>query len=108
MVCWRCLSRFSCKLERISSDLLLNTLSNQSSRSFVKKSLKYIPVMGWSWHFCEFIFLERNWTKDQKTMCESLDTLFEYDDPVTVLMLCEGTRYTKEKVSTRCINVNRY
>jgi len=53
--------------------------------------------MGWCWHFCEFIFLARNWVKDQKIIADALDAIVDHDYPNVIFMLCEGTRYTKEK-----------
>ena len=32
-------------------------------RVYVKKMLKYVPVVGWAWGFSDTVFLERNWEK---------------------------------------------
>jgi len=66
-------------------------------KAFSKDSLKYVPVIGWCWWFSEFLFLQRNWAKDKYTIETKLKELFEYEDPVTVLLYAEGTRFTKEK-----------
>lgn len=66
-------------------------------KAFAKDSLKYVPVIGWCWWFSEFLFLQRNWTKDKYTIETKLKELFEYENPVSVLLYAEGTRFTKEK-----------
>lgn len=56
-----------------------------------------MPVIGWTFFFCEMIFLARNWEKDSLTLGESLDRLTEYTDTIILLLFAEGTRFTKEK-----------
>lgn len=53
--------------------------------------------MGWNWFFAEMIFLERSWEKDRQTLPQKLDHLMSYEDPMLLLMFCEGTRFTKAK-----------
>ena len=45
----------------------------------------------------EFIFLERQWERDRDTLCRGMDNFLTFDQPVTVLMFCEGTRLTPAK-----------
>nr|AKM28420.1 1-acyl-sn-glycerol-3-phosphate acyltransferase delta [Aphis gossypii] len=66
-------------------------------KAFAKNSLKYMPVIGWAWWFGEFLFLQRDLVKDKYTIETKLKTLFEYENPVTMLLYAEGTRFTKEK-----------
>jgi len=66
-------------------------------KAFAKNSLKYMPVIGWAWWFSEFLFLKRDLVKDKYTIETQLKTLFEYENPVTVMLYAEGTRFTKEK-----------
>jgi len=66
-------------------------------KAFSKDSLKYMPVIGWCWWFAEFLFLQRDWAKDKYTIETKLKELFEYENPVTMLLYAEGTRFTKEK-----------
>ncbi|RWS15252.1 1-acyl-sn-glycerol-3-phosphate acyltransferase delta-like protein [Dinothrombium tinctorium] len=68
-----------------------------SGKCFAKKSLKWIPVVGWGWIFCEMIFLERAWSKDSLILAQSLDRLLEYWDHILLLLFAEGTRFTPEK-----------
>uniref|UniRef100_T1GZA2 Phospholipid/glycerol acyltransferase domain-containing protein n=1 Tax=Megaselia scalaris TaxID=36166 RepID=T1GZA2_MEGSC len=37
-------------------------------RAFAKKSLKWIPVVGWFFYFNEYIFLERSFERDQEIL----------------------------------------
>jgi len=66
-------------------------------RVYVKKMLKYVPILGWAWGLSDTIFLERNWEKDQVILKEGLKEIQNYPDPVWVLLFPEGTRYTPEK-----------
>jgi len=66
-------------------------------RVYVKKMLKYVPILGWAWGLSDTIFLERNWEKDQVILKRGLEKIQDYPDPVWVLLFPEGTRYTKEK-----------
>lgn len=61
-----------------------------------------MPIIGWSFHFGEFIFLERNWEKDSKIMQGCLNNLKEYEDKICLLLFAEGTRFTKEKHEASC------
>lgn len=61
-----------------------------------------MPIIGWSFHFGEFIFLERNWEKDSKIMEDCLNNLKEYEDKICLLLFAEGTRFTKDKYEQSC------
>ncbi|OEL24616.1 1-acyl-sn-glycerol-3-phosphate acyltransferase PLS1 [Dichanthelium oligosanthes] len=39
-----------------------------STLAVMKKSSKFLPVIGWSMWFAEYLFLERSWAKDEKTL----------------------------------------
>jgi len=66
-------------------------------RAFVKDSLKYVPILGWSWAMSDMIFLKREWEKDQETMIEKINILVDYPSPMWLLLFPEGTRFTAEK-----------
>ncbi|XP_046438316.1 1-acyl-sn-glycerol-3-phosphate acyltransferase gamma-like isoform X5 [Daphnia pulex] len=68
-----------------------------SSKVFIKKSIKWIPIIGWAWQFGEAVFLERNWEKDKLIMGKQVKNLGEYADPVWLLLFAEGTRFTPAK-----------
>lgn len=68
-----------------------------SSKVFMKKAMKWVPVVGWTWQFAEIIFLQRNWEQDRLPMEQQLTNLADYPDPVWLLMFAEGTRFTPSK-----------
>lgn len=47
-------------------------------KAFAKKVIQYIPVVGWSWKFAEYIFLERSFDKDQVMIGKQIDKVFDY------------------------------
>uniref|UniRef100_A0A224YSQ7 Lysophosphatidic acid acyltransferase / lysophosphatidylinositol acyltransferase n=1 Tax=Rhipicephalus zambeziensis TaxID=60191 RepID=A0A224YSQ7_9ACAR len=82
LVCWMICDQF-------------NMLAN--AKTFAKKSLMYVPVIGWNWALSEQIFLERSWEKDSQTIGGKLDKLLDYKDKILLLMFSEGTRFNKAK-----------
>ncbi|CAG0888926.1 unnamed protein product [Darwinula stevensoni] len=71
--------------------------TRKNAKVYVKKMLKYVPIMGWAWVFAEIVFLERKWEQDHLTIASQLDIIAEYPDPIWLLLFCEGTRFTPEK-----------
>lgn len=69
-----------------------------SCKAMLKKDLKFLPVVGWSWAMSDQLFLDRNWEKDKHKLNDSIDTLLRYR-PMVATFFCEGTRFTKEKVA---------
>lgn len=68
-----------------------------NGKAFVKDSIKFLPVMGWSWFFNEFIFLKRNASKDLAIMGNCLNNFGEYINPIMMVLFAEGTRFTTTK-----------
>lgn len=66
-------------------------------KAYAKKVTSYIPAIGWSWRFSEFVFLERSFEKDKEIIKKQLNEIFDYPDPVWLLLNAEGTRFTKTK-----------
>ncbi|XP_043278505.1 1-acyl-sn-glycerol-3-phosphate acyltransferase gamma-like [Venturia canescens] len=66
-------------------------------KAYAKKSIKYIPTLGWAWKFAESVFLERSWEKDKEIIGEQIRELAEYPDTMWLLLYAEGTRFTAEK-----------
>lgn len=66
-------------------------------KAYAKKVISYIPTIGWSWKFAEFVFLERSFDKDREIIKKQLNEIFDYPDPVWLLINAEGTRFTKSK-----------
>lgn len=53
-------------------------------KAYAKKVISYIPVIGWSWKFAEFVFLERSFDKDKGIIGRQINEIFDYPDPVWV------------------------
>ncbi|MQL78796.1 hypothetical protein Taro_011215, partial [Colocasia esculenta] len=69
-----------------------------SSLAVMKKSSKFLPVLGWAMWFSEYLFLERSWDKDQKTLESGLQQLKDYPRPFWLALFVEGTRFTHTKL----------
>lgn len=69
-----------------------------NTRAVMKKSTKYLPVMGWSMWFSEYIFLERSWAKDESTLKSSFQSLRGFPQPFWLALFVEGTRFTEAKL----------
>lgn len=68
-----------------------------NAKSFVKRSLRFIPIIGWSWIFGEFAFLERNLEKDSANIVKALKNFLQFEHPTSLLFFAEGTRFTEQK-----------
>ncbi|KAJ0475713.1 putative 1-acylglycerol-3-phosphate O-acyltransferase [Helianthus annuus] len=69
-----------------------------STLAVMKKSSKFLPVIGWSMWFSEFLFLERKWAKDESTLKAGLRRLKDYPQPFLMALYVEGTRFTNAKL----------
>ncbi|KMZ59129.1 1-Acylglycerol-3-Phosphate Acyltransferase [Zostera marina] len=69
-----------------------------STLAVMKKSIKFLPVIGWSMWFAEYLFLERSWSKDENTLKSGLQRLKDFPRPFWVALFVEGTRFTKTKL----------
>lgn len=69
------------------------------TKIYGKSSLKMVPLIGWAWMFTESIFLKREWEEDKRIIMHDLQNLTEYPENywVTLLLFCEGTRFTETK-----------
>ncbi|KAG8041743.1 hypothetical protein G9C98_007047 [Cotesia typhae] len=67
-------------------------------KAYAKKSIQYIPTLGWAWKFAESVFLERSWDKDKETIGQQISELGDYPDTMWLLLYAEGTRFTAEKL----------
>ncbi|KAE9410871.1 hypothetical protein BT96DRAFT_846615 [Gymnopus androsaceus JB14] len=61
----------------------------------LKKSLKWIPVVGWGMQFFDFIFLARSWASDRVQLATHLSALGKaaetQDNPLAFILYPEGT-----------------
>ncbi|KAI5682955.1 hypothetical protein M9H77_04183 [Catharanthus roseus] len=69
-----------------------------SALAVMKKSAKVLPVIGWSMWFSEYLFLERNWARDESTLKSSLQRLKDFPQPFWLALFVEGTRFTQKKL----------
>ncbi|KAK1412906.1 hypothetical protein QVD17_34502 [Tagetes erecta] len=69
-----------------------------SALAVMKKSSKFLPVIGWSMWFSECLFLERNWAKDESTLKLGLQRLKDYPQTLWLALFVEGTRFTQAKL----------
>ncbi|XP_010554846.1 PREDICTED: 1-acyl-sn-glycerol-3-phosphate acyltransferase 2 [Tarenaya hassleriana] len=69
-----------------------------SALAVMKKSSKLLPVIGWSMWFSEYLFLERNWAKDENTLKSGLQRLYDFPQPFWLALFVEGTRFTQAKL----------
>lgn len=65
----------------------------------MKSSTKYVPIIGWSFWFAEYIFLNRIWEKDKELLVRDLNNIFDYPKDLNycIVIMCEGTRFTQKK-----------
>ncbi|GFR67471.1 1-acyl-sn-glycerol-3-phosphate acyltransferase 3 [Elysia marginata] len=70
-----------------------------SSKVVGKKSLRYVPLIGWAWYFTETIFLNRKWEHDKYSISRDLQKTYDFPKGyyVTLLLFPEGTRFTEKK-----------
>ncbi|KAK1575806.1 hypothetical protein Q3G72_008468 [Acer saccharum] len=69
-----------------------------SALAVMKKSSKFLPVIGWSMWFSEYLFLERSWAKDENTLKSGLQRLRDFPQPFWLALFVEGTRFTQAKL----------
>ncbi|XP_062083206.1 1-acyl-sn-glycerol-3-phosphate acyltransferase 3-like [Humulus lupulus] len=70
-----------------------------SSLAIVKKEAKFLPIIGWSMWFSDYVFLERNWTKDEITLKSGFRRLEDFPVPFWLALFVEGTRFTQGKLA---------
>jgi len=67
------------------------------SRALAKKSLAWLPVIGWSASMTGDVFLSRSWEKDKIIVKEKVDGLGEQPAPTWLFVFPEGTRFSSAK-----------
>lgn len=53
-------------------------------KAYAKKAIQYIPTVGLSWKFAEFVFLERSYDKDREIIARQLRELMDYPSSMWV------------------------
>ncbi|XP_039048484.1 1-acyl-sn-glycerol-3-phosphate acyltransferase 2-like [Hibiscus syriacus] len=70
----------------------------RSALTIVKKETQFLPVFGWTTWFYEFIFVNRNWAKDESKLRSSFEALKDFPMPFWMTIFVEGTRLTSDKL----------
>ncbi|KAJ7980774.1 1-acyl-sn-glycerol-3-phosphate acyltransferase 3-like [Quillaja saponaria] len=69
-----------------------------SALAIMKKEAKFLPIIGWSMWFSDYIFLERSWAKDERALKLGFQQLENFPLPFWLAMFVEGTRFTQPKL----------
>ncbi|KAF4381915.1 hypothetical protein F8388_000609 [Cannabis sativa] len=70
-----------------------------SSLAIIKNEAKFLPIIGWSMWFCDYVFLERNWAKDESILKSGFQRLEDFPMPFWLALFVEGTRFTQQKLA---------
>lgn len=62
----------------------------------LKRSLQFIPIFGFGMKMCDFLFLNRDWIKDQHKFIRRLNRISKSDDKCNILIFPEGTTLNPE------------
>ncbi|KAF8640848.1 hypothetical protein AX17_000496 [Amanita inopinata Kibby_2008] len=66
----------------------------------LKKSLQWVPIVGWGMQFFNFIFLARSWASDRRRLASDLAAIGkaaeQEDNPLCFILYPEGTLVSKE------------
>lgn len=69
-----------------------------SALAVMKKEAKVLPIIGWSMWFSDYVFLERSWGKDERTLQSGFERLVDFPMPFWLALFVEGTRFTQAKL----------
>eukprot|EP00049_Salpingoeca_infusionum_P019356 m.361505 g.361505 ORF g.361505 m.361505 type:complete len:370 (-) comp19648_c0_seq1:344-1453(-) len=69
----------------------------ESTKCLLKSQLAYVPILGFSWWFLEFIFVKRTWEQDKVHLEKSYRRLASFPFPILLVLFAEGTRMTQKK-----------
>lgn len=64
----------------------------------MKRSLRSVPIFGWSMRFFDFVFLNRKWEQDQAHFTKKLRGFVESSYPFCLLIFPEGTTLSQESL----------
>lgn len=67
-------------------------------RALAKKTLAYVPIIGWSSLMSGDIFLTRSWEKDQSTVKAKISAMEQQPLPTWLFLFPEGTRLSPAKL----------
>ncbi|CAI0450028.1 unnamed protein product [Linum tenue] len=69
-----------------------------SSLALMKRENKWLPIIGWSMWFSDYVFLSRSWDKDESTLKLGFERLVDFPMPFWLAVFAEGTRFTQAKL----------
>ncbi|GKU94050.1 hypothetical protein SLEP1_g7587 [Rubroshorea leprosula] len=69
-----------------------------SALAIMKSAVKFLPIIGWSMWFSDYVFLERSWAKDEETLKSGFKRLEDFPMPFWLALFVEGTRFTQGKL----------
>ncbi|CAL1409556.1 unnamed protein product [Linum trigynum] len=69
-----------------------------SSLALMKRENKWLPIIGWSMWFSDYVFLTRSWDKDESTLKSGFERLVDFPMPFWLAVFAEGTRFTQAKL----------
>lgn len=61
-----------------------------------KAQIGRLPILGWAMNVLSYIFLERDWKKDQSVMHKHLKRIITPHNPTFIAIFPEGTLFSKE------------
>ncbi|CAL4096792.1 unnamed protein product [Meganyctiphanes norvegica] len=68
-----------------------------ATKGVTKKSLAYLPTIGWTWRCSDYIVVNRNFDKDKEVIQKTCNILGDYPFPTWMAVFPEGTRFTATK-----------
>ncbi|HUT78987.1 MAG TPA: 1-acyl-sn-glycerol-3-phosphate acyltransferase [Polyangia bacterium] len=66
---------------------------------FVKRQVRYVPLLGWGMAFLDNLFVERSWSRDRRSIEATFARLRRDGARFWVVLFAEGTRATAEKIA---------
>ncbi len=65
---------------------------------FVKRSIMFVPGVGWGMRFLNCLYVRRNWASDREAVLNTFATINNERIPLWLVSFVEGTRSTGEKI----------
>ncbi|MDX9721959.1 MAG: lysophospholipid acyltransferase family protein, partial [Myxococcota bacterium] len=65
----------------------------------LKRSVLYVPGVGWGLYFLDSFFVRRNWTEDRASITATFSRIVRDGIPVWFVSFVEGTRLTLKKLA---------
>ncbi|CAH8385894.1 unnamed protein product [Eruca vesicaria subsp. sativa] len=69
-----------------------------STLTLMRNEAKYLPIIGWCMWFSEYIFLAKNWAKDENILKAALYNLKDFPTTFWLCLYVEGTRFTQQNL----------